>query len=1181
MATVGNSNSRRSRPSDSAKPLRSDPVDDILSPPSRFGARKLLVVMFVLSLLGGILVLLGPTIIAHTALRDRVLNMAIGLDGDIDTARGSFGWFSPIVLEEVGVFDRDDTSVIEVESLTSDTTLLGLVMNPGNPGKFTIHHPVVNIVLREKGSNLEDVLRPLLTKKGSSSTSSVGVKITDGVVNIHDTVAKRKFQLQQVELDLAMDKTAKVPIELDASASMPTDGQRATMNVAVRGGSEDGGMEEGMIDCQVQAFPLEVVEPFVRRALPGAELTGLMAVNAHGTWGEGKDRKTMSLQGNAKVRDFALAADALGSDHLKLERIDLPCQITQSGDEIRIERLALKTDVGQMAIEGTLLAEDLNPSGLMTILQSEAYRLEGQLDLARLGQLLPNTLRIREGTEITDGQLQVVLVGEPRREGISWEGRVETTNLQAKANGKRVDWREPLTVEFAAHQTAEGPVVDRAKCTSNFLTLEGSGTLDDMQADGDFDLEKLVAEIERFVDLRDFELAGSGQAKLRWQRTGDDGFTTHADLQANNFALAAPGRRAWRERSVIVRLDADGRLVKAKKGWQLAGVEKAKLGFEAAGERLTAELLEPIEKLSGATVPVEIDWQGPLETWLARIDPWVSTVGWELSGAGILKATLVYGPEGVDVRKAVFASEPFRWTGGGLFIDERRLDAAVKGTWDSIARKLDVPNGTIEADTVLVKLSQATIKVPTAGPPTLMGTLKFDGDLAQINRWTQDPRQPSREMSGKLNGQAVVSRNGRDTAAKLTARIDDFAVAERAVRSGKRDDAGGWRERQLTLTATANYRDTDQILEIESAEIASSALRATLEGKIQAPADECLLDLAGTIDYDWQTLAPFWRPYVGDEVNIVGNESRKFMLRGPLPKTGMSLAGMLKPLTAEAGIGWQKAEAYGLPIGGGEIVARLDKGAIEIRPIDVAVSDGRFTLAPNVRVAPEPGEVRLGKGPVLTQVRFTPEITQRYLQYAMPFLAGTARIDGQFSFDLDGARLPLDNPKSGDLGGRVIIHSVQVTPGPMAEQFLSLGKQIEDLLSGRLPAFGQPSGTQSLLTVPEQQVEVRMVNGRIYHRGMQFVVGKIPLRTVGSVGLDNSLEMLAEFSIPTEGIGKGKLLDTLKGKTIQVPISGSLTNWKWSDSAVKQLVGQITGNVGKGLLLDEVGKQLDKFLPKQ
>jgi hypothetical protein len=185
MATVGNQNQRRFRPSETARPVKSnrpDPLDEILQPRRRFGRRR----VFGSFMIGGLLlvvlgVALGPTIIAKTVLRDRILNQAIGLDGEIDTVRGTLGWFSPVVLEDIAIFDRKDTTVVEAQSLTSSSTLLGLLLNSGKPGTFTITHPIIHLELRENGSNLEDVLRPILQRNVNTGPYGDTERVVDGL----------------------------------------------------------------------------------------------------------------------------------------------------------------------------------------------------------------------------------------------------------------------------------------------------------------------------------------------------------------------------------------------------------------------------------------------------------------------------------------------------------------------------------------------------------------------------------------------------------------------------------------------------------------------------------------------------------------------------------------------------------------------------------------------------------------------------------------------------------------------------------------------------------------------------------------------------------------------------------------------------------------------------------------
>ena len=103
---------------------------------------------------------------------------------------------------------------------------------------------------------------------------------------------------------------------------------------------------------------------------------------------------------------------------------------------------------------------------------------------------------------------------------------------------------------------------------------------------------------------------------------------------------------------------------------------------------------------------------------------------------------------------------------------------------------------------------------------------------------------------------------------------------------------------------------------------------------------EANLDLRGEVAYDWETLSRVLRPYVGDDAQIEGRETRQFAVRGPIKKlmeTPTATAGSganvdtfhwVKPLTAQAGVGWDRAQMFGLAIDRGEITTDLADGLL-------------------------------------------------------------------------------------------------------------------------------------------------------------------------------------------------------------------------------------------------------------
>ena len=149
---------------------------------------------------------------------------------------------------------------------------------------------------------------------------------------------------------------------------------------------------------------------------------------------------------------------------------------------------------------------------------------------------------------------------------------------------------------------------------------------------------------------------------------------------------------------------------------------------------------------------------------------------------------------------------------------------------------------------------------------------------------------------------------------------------------------------------------------------------------------------------------------------------------------------------------WTSANVYGLPIGPGKIAAVLGGGLVRVDPLAIAVAEGQLTTAPQVRLDPEPMELTLPPGPLLTNVRISPQVSEAMLKYIAPVLSGATQSEGQFSLSLTAARVPLADAKKADVAGQLAVHSVRVVPGPMAKQWVELAQQVESIAKRRDPA---------------------------------------------------------------------------------------------------------------------------------
>jgi hypothetical protein len=235
--------------------------------------------------------------------------------------------------------------------------------------------------------------------------------------------------------------------------------------------------------------------------------------------------------------------------------------------------------------------------------------------------------------------------------------------------------------------------------------------------------------------------------------------------------------------------------------------------------------------------------------------------------------------------------------------------------------------------------------------------------------------------------------------------------------------------------------------------------------------------------------------------------------------------------------------------------------------------------------------LELAGGQTISNVAISQEVSQRMLKYAAPIVAGATRTEGSFSFFLEGARIPLRQPKQGQLEGRLTVHRLAVLPGPMIQQIAALirhieaaGKSSQNLgqglegLGGLLG--GAPPTAQPLkgVTMTERAIDGQVGVGRVYHRNLEFLIDDVPVSSQGSVGFDETLALLVEVPVQKKWVGSRPALQGLVGQKIQIPVSGTFSQPKIDERAIGAFLAQAAQSAAGGLLGEELNKALDKLL---
>lgn len=205
----------------------------------------------------------------------------------------------------------------------------------------------------------------------------------------------------------------------------------------------------------------------------------------------------------------------------------------------------------------------------------------------------------------------------------------------------------------------------------------------------------------------------------------------------------------------------------------------------------------------------------------------------------------------------------------------------------------------------------------------------------------------------------------------------------------------------------------------------------------------------------------------------------------------------------------------------------------------IKINGGRFALSgPKIpqgwSAGPLDADLEIENGMLALQpftlfdhARLTPRACQDFLRFVAPVLAEATRVDGEFSLKLDAWQIPLADPRQSSGSGLLDISSLNVEAGPLAAE-------IAKLL--RLPP--------RILFVKDSPVKFYMKDARVHHADLAFYIESVQVRTEGSVGLDETLDMTVAVPMPKHLLGDGPLATALAQQTLKIPVGGTLSQPK-------------------------------------
>jgi translocation and assembly module TamB len=1136
--------------------------------PRRRWRRRFVVLCVLLIAMVGV----APFLIANSPLRTLLLNWQMPPGWSVDCQQANVSWIGQQSFTNVAILDAAGQPLATVDALSVERSLLGLGVQPTNLGAVRVEKPVLYLASRKDGTNVEDFLAALekrfpkaATPETATSKSSVAgtIEVVEGSVRGVDTESGQQWSIDNINSFVALGEQPAA----DGSAIVTDRPGEAAGRIKYRIQPNAEGQQQ--FDLLAEGVMLASFKPWLARVIGDCQLAGTAGLDAHAAWATVDGKPFFKTWGRAETASLSIKGAALKGDELRSEKVVIPWNVARNGEMITVEEFKVDGDWCDLEAVGTLKLPDFNSISLADLRQPE-FSFQGEVSLPKLAAMLPNTLQIREGVRIDTGDLG--FEGSAKNDGneFKWSTLIALEKLMGSRNGKPISWDEPVSLSSAWKDSASGPRLDRVVLASPFANADLATTAEQVAGKFDCDLDAVTREVSQFIDLAGLTAQGKATGNLTLKSSAGDAFAANADVTLTGLMVAKAGKPIWEEPQLTTNIEAVGSAAELMP----KSISTGKLELKGAQDSLIVSLLTPVDLSNKANWSMQVEGGGPLASWAGRLRPWVAGVPVEISGDAALKTKVTLADGTVQVGELTGSVNQLRVRDGSVAIDEPHIEFSGDCQWSAAARKWASKQLELRSSIVAFRSQDLRFEFPVGQVPVMTGDMAFNAHLERLSGAAGLVRDGGSWPRGAAKGVMRFATNSEQVLTDFNFDTEQLALVKAT--------AGGpprviWSEPKLSSAGKAIYTIASDRAAIDNLTINGQTMQLAGAAVWDKPMSEGTIRVNGALQYDPTALATLIAGYAGPAVIIEGDRVVRFDARGAFPQKN-SLSHWSRAWQAKAEAGWNKAAVFGLPISAGKLQGELANGKLQTAPLDVSVGEGKLTTNPTVIFDPLPQRLIIPAGPLISNVQISPAVSEQMLKYVAPILAGATRVDGKFSIDLAETQIPLGDAKKLSTEGRLSVHQLTVLPGPLIADVVRLVQQIQSLKDPQnlLGAATTPKQAK-LMAMNDQQIDFKVIESRVYHRNLQFVIDDVPITSQGSVGFDQTLALELSIPIQDRWIDGEDALRGLAGQSLKIPIQGTFQNPKIDERAIADITKQIIRNTARDAIGGEINRQLEKL----
>ena len=1223
----------------------------------------------------GAAVWLAPTVLVLTSLRDRPLAAALaGIDGSVTSGSARWDWLGSVEFRDVVIRDRAGRALVLLPAVVIEKGLLALVANPRDLGVVRLVAPETIVEVRRGGSSLEDLLAAWLADLGAAGPAPrLDFEVVDATIELVDLARGEAWRIEDLAAVAGVESgglagwtvggrvrpAGSVAVAAaPARAAAPRAGGAAPLDrtaVAARATAaltRDGGFsasssataEPRTMALAGQRLPLGISSVVATRWGTTHLVDGLADVRLDAEWLADRTR----VAGTLTVDDLAVfRADTL-AEFATIGRCELPFDLAVHEGSIAVRTLTARSPLFRAEASGRIRLPDGGSWAWAEELAAADFAIAGEIDLAATSRALPGGLTVRPDVRVTAGTLEVAAAARPDGDDRVLEVRAAARDLAAvqAATGDAAErplrWTEPFVAWLRGRSGRAAPFrIEEGRLTSAALELSAAGTAAASTVDWTLDLERLAAEAAEIVDLGGLEVAGSSRGRLDVRQPEPGGPTVvTARMDLADFSLTAPGRPVWKDAAMSIEAEAAG---VASAAAML--VDRGHVVVVAGDDQLEATLtgrvaVEPGALVAGGApvrpapaaaadragdaVAADCSLVGDLGRWHARLAPFLPLAP-GLAVGGRIEASAAVAARGEEwqITRAGGEIDKFTLDLPGRRIAEPRVVASAAGSVHPATGRVDISSAEVLSATLSARTGGLSW-IPGADFAAVRGRLQWQADAGRFARWLVTAETADRwPATGRAWGTCEVADASVGTTVRIEATVDGLVVSDAKAGVAPQPPRPLWAEPRATLvlevSRPAAATGVDPRLVIDRLAVESTTFALAASGGVDEPSSRRVVDLGGTLSYDWEQVSRLFAPWTGGRLRLVGAGGRPFAIRaalgGPpapataapqppavvalplpddwlaaarggsaaaaaarltLPAAGpdratWTAAERLRTATVETSIAWQAGEIAGVPLAAGELPVRLLEGQLALGPFEIAAAGGRISGAPWLSLASQPRELVVPPGRIVDRVAVSGAQGRRIAGWLSPLVGHATQAEGMVSVDLAGARLPLDDPFAGEAAGQVVFDPLELVPAATVQPLVNLLVRLQSAVDPRF-ALGDK---RVLLKVRSDPVRVRLTGRRLWHEGLVLDTGAWTVASGGSVGADGSLSMAVEVALRGDLAGQTPIVAKLMRTPLVIPLTGTVDRPTFDARAIDLVVGRIVENTAEAVINDGIGRGLE------